>query len=158
MKRLGLSSLAALLIATSTATAAAPKPAYVKALERRVAALEQANRSLRTSAQTAQAQANQALADIDVVAKSVVDLASFSVCTTAVQSDFNTGIYNIVAMMLGAPEADFRLDDKGACAAIGVTRGLLQTANAGNADPRFSALARLHATGTTMRTTVVTRG
>ncbi len=151
MRRLVLTALAALLVAAPAATAATPKPAYVKALERRVAALEQANRTLRASVQSAQAQAGQALDRAGSVEKSVLDLANFSVCMTALQSDFNTGIYNIVALLVGAPEANLRLDDKGACAAIGVTRALIQTANAGNADPRFSALAALRLTGTAMR-------
>lgn len=147
MKRLVLTALATLLVAAPAASAATPKPAYVKALERRVTALEQANRTLRGSVQAAQAQAGQALDRAGSVERSVLDLTNFTVCMTALQSDFNTGIYNIVALLVGAPEANFRLDDKGACAAIGITRGLIQTANAGNADPRFSALASLRLAG-----------
>ena len=150
MKRLVLTALATLLVAAPAAAAATPKPAYVKALERRVTALEQANRTLRASAQTAQAQTGQALERLGAVEKSVLDLSNFTVCMTALQSDFNTGIYNVVALMVGAPAASFRLDDKGACAAIGVTRSLIQTVNAGNADPRFSALASLRLAGSAM--------
>ena len=45
-----------------------------------------------------------------------------ALCGAGLQSDVNTGFFNIFSVMLGMPEQSFSIDDGGACARIGISR------------------------------------
>jgi hypothetical protein len=65
-----------------------------------------------------------------------------TLCGAGLQSDVNTGFFNIFSVMLGMQQENFSIDDGGACARIGISRSPKRALNATERSP--FGLLRFH--------------